>query len=89
MFLGIAAALPRPPRRRQGKLHSGNLRTWEKGEAGAAPRHAQPGHLGQHVEQFLRHAVAEIFVGLVRAHAHEWQHGDGFLVGGGRRAQCH
>ncbi len=45
-----------------------------------ATGHFQAIHVRQRIEDFLGDAVGEIFVVLVRAHVHEWQHGNGFLA---------
>lgn len=52
-------------------------------EGRTAPGHAQALHFRQDVEQFLGHAVAEIFVALVCAHVQERQHCDRFLIARG------
>src|SRR6266700_2905984 len=41
--------------------------------------HAQSRHLGQHIDQFLGHPVTQILVVFIRAHVHEWQHGNRFV----------
>ena len=55
-------------------------------EARTASRHTQAFHFRQNVDQLFSHPVAQVFVALVRAHVHERQHRDRFLVGGGRGA---
>ena len=52
-----------------------------EGEGCTAPGHAQGSDFRQHVEQLFSHAVAEVFVVLVRAQVHERQHCDRFLIG--------
>jgi len=61
-----------------------------------AGRHAQAGHLGEHVEQFLAHAVGKILAVARLAEVGEGEHGDGFrgreirrwLGRGRRRSRC-
>src|SRR5205809_5400207 len=50
-------------------------------KTGCSSWHAQSRYLGQHIDQFLGHAVAQILVVLIRAHVHKRQHSDRLLVG--------
>jgi len=54
-------------------------------ECRGARSHAQPADLREHVQQFLREPVGEVFVLLVAAHVDERQHGDRGRIGGGCR----